>query len=47
MQLNEAIYKRRTIREFIDKPIKREVINKILTNGIQAPSNSHMRTVFI
>ena len=43
MELREVIYKRRTVREFIDKPITLDILKKILSDGMQAPSNSHMR----
>ena len=43
MNLREAIYKRRTVREFIEKPINIETLKKILADGMQAPSNSHVR----
>jgi nitroreductase len=43
MQLKEAIYKRRTVREFVNKPISKDTLKKILIDGMQAPSNSHMR----
>jgi nitroreductase len=43
MELKEVIYKRRTVREFIDKSIENDILKKILLDGMQAPSNSHMR----
>jgi len=43
MKLKEAIHKRRTVRDFLDKPITNEILKKILLDGMQAPSNSHMR----
>ncbi|MFX1569134.1 MAG: nitroreductase family protein [Promethearchaeota archaeon] len=43
MKLKEVIYKRRTIRDFTEEPIKEETLTKILMDGMQAPSNSHMR----
>ncbi|MGN0904533.1 MAG: nitroreductase family protein [Alphaproteobacteria bacterium] len=43
MELYEAIEKRRTIRDFEDKPIDMEVIKKILSAGLKAPTNNHLR----
>ena len=43
MQLKEAIYKRRTVREFTEKRIRDDILKKMLLDGMQAPSNSHMR----
>lgn len=43
MDLNTALQRRRTIREFENLPIKGNVLKKILQDGYFAPSNSHMR----
>jgi nitroreductase len=43
MELSEAIYKRRTVRDFQEKPIPLEVIKKIVAAGTCAPSNDHLR----
>lgn len=43
MLLKEAIYKRRTVRDFTQQSINNDIIRKILLDGMQAPSNSHMR----
>lgn len=43
MELYEAIEKRRTVREFEDKPIEPEIIKKILSAGLKAPTNNHLR----
>jgi len=43
MDVYETIYKRMTIRDFSDEPIRDEVMLKIITAGLQAPSNNHMR----
>ncbi len=43
MDLFEAIEKRRTIREFQDKPIPMEIIKKIISAGLKAPTNNHLR----
>ena len=43
MELYETIEKRRTIRDFEDKPVDMEVIKKILSAGLKAPTNNHLR----
>ena len=43
MELYEAIEKRRTIRDFQDKPIPMETIKKIISAGLKAPTNNHLR----
>jgi nitroreductase len=43
MDAFEAIYKRRTIREFAPIEINPEVVQKIIAAGMAAPSNNHMR----
>ena len=43
MELFEAIEKRRTIRDFENKVISPETIEKIIKAGLQAPTNDHMR----
>ncbi len=43
MELYEAINKRRTIRDFEDKPIYEDIIKRILSAGLKAPTNNHLR----
>ena len=43
MELYEAINKRRTVREFLDKDIDFEVIKRILKAGNKAPTWNHNR----
>lgn len=43
MELYEAIYKRRTVREFLDKEVDFESINRILEAGNAAPTCNHSR----
>ncbi len=43
MELYEAIEKRRTIRDFADKPIDAETVKRILSAGLKAPTNNHLR----
>lgn len=43
MEFNEVIKKRRTTREFSDKEVDYESIEKIIEAGTLAPSNNHLR----
>jgi nitroreductase len=43
MDVYEAIAKRMTIRDFVDREIPLDVIKKLLAAGLQAPSNDHLR----
>lgn len=43
MELYEAINARRTIRDFTADTIPEEVIERIISAGMQAPTNDHMR----
>ena len=43
MDLYTAINQRRTIRDFEDRKVDREIIYRILEAGLQAPTNDHMR----
>lgn len=43
MDLYETIYKRRTVREFLDKEVDFEVIKRILDAGNAAPTWNHNR----
>ena len=43
MEFYDVINKRRTIRDFQDTPIEEEVIRRIISAGLKAPSNDHMR----
>ena len=43
MDLYEAIYKRRIIRDFKDKKVPDEIIEKIINAGLQAPTHDHLR----
>ena len=42
MELYEAIEKRRTIRDFEDKPIEMNIIKKIISAGLKAVSYTHL-----
>lgn len=41
MEFYEVIEKRRSIREFEDRPISQEVLERILNAGLKAPSSNH------
>lgn len=43
MELYEAIYKRHITRDFKDKIIPQEVLERIINAGIHAPTHDHMR----
>ena len=43
MELFEAINKRRTIRDFENEVIPKEILEKIISAGLKAPTNDHMR----
>ena len=44
MTVYEAINARRTIRDFDPKQIENETIEKIISAGLKAPTNDHMRS---
>jgi nitroreductase len=39
----EAISKRRTVRDFLEKTVDRDVISRIVEAGLRAPTNNHLR----
>lgn len=43
MELYEAIYKRRIVRDFKDKSVSDEILEKIINAGLQAPTHDHLR----
>lgn len=43
MDVYEAIFSRRTVRDFQAKAIDEEIIKKIINAGLHAPSHNHMR----
>ncbi len=43
MELYEAIEKRRTIRDFTDKVVPEDVLERILAAGLKAPTHNHAR----
>lgn len=38
MEIQEAIYSRRSVRDFTDEPVARSIVNKLLEAAVQAPS---------
>ena len=43
MELYEAIYKRRITRDFKNKKVPYEVLERIINAGLQAPTHDHLR----
>ncbi len=43
MEFYQALEQRRTIREFEDKQIESDIIKRILSAGLKAPTNNHLR----
>lgn len=43
MELYEAIYNRRIVRDFQDKTVSEEVLERIINAGLQAPTHDHLR----
>ena len=43
MEFYDVIRKRRSIRQFVDREIPREVLECILDAGLKAPSSNHQR----
>ena len=43
MEFYEVVNKRRSIRQFEDKEIPREILERILGAGLKAPSSNHQR----
>lgn len=43
MEFYEAINRRRTVREWKNKDVPQEVLERILAAGIQAPTHNHLR----
>ena len=43
MDFYEAVAARRTVRDFLDKPVPEETVARIIGAGLKAPSNNHLR----
>lgn len=44
MEFYEAVRKRRTVREFAERPVPAEAIRRALAAGLAAPSNAHLKS---
>jgi nitroreductase len=44
MEFYEAVSKRRTVREFLSRPVEDDKIRRILEAGLMAPSNAHLKS---
>lgn len=44
MQFEEAVARRRTVREFQSRPVEEEKIRGVLRAGLAAPSNAHLKS---
>jgi 5,6-dimethylbenzimidazole synthase len=44
MEFYDAVKKRRTLREFADRPVPPEAVRRALAAGLRAPSNSHLKS---
>lgn len=45
MELYDAIYNRRITRDFQDKIVPEEILEKIINAGLQAPTHDHLRNL--
>ena len=43
MEFYEVVEKRRTVRDFENETIPKEIIERIISAGFKAPTNDHMR----
>ena len=43
MDFYEVVALRRTVRDFQDRPIPGDVLERIIGAGLQAPTNDHLR----
>lgn len=43
MELQEAIQRRRTVREFDSRPVEDAIVEKALSAGLMAPTHNHLR----
>jgi nitroreductase len=44
MEFNDVLKKRRTMREFADKPVPEAAIRRALAAGLRAPCNAHLKS---
>ena len=43
MDFYKSVESRRTVRDFEDRPVPPEIIERIVDAGLKAPTNNHMR----
>lgn len=43
MEFYDVVGKRRTIRDFTEMPVNTDSVKRILSAGLKAPTNDHMR----
>lgn len=43
MELKEVLEKRRTYRDYTDKEVSDEIVNKVIASAFKAPTNDHLR----
>lgn len=43
MELNEVLEKRRTYRDYSDREVSDEILNKVISAAFKAPTNDHLR----
>jgi 5,6-dimethylbenzimidazole synthase len=44
MEFYEAVKRRRTVREFQDKPVPEQAVRRALAAGLRAPCNAHLKS---
>ena len=43
MEFNEVLEKRRTYRDYSDREVSDEILNKVISAAFKAPTNDHLR----
>ena len=43
MELKEVLEKRRTYRDYTDREVSEEIVNKVIASAFKAPTNDHLR----
>ena len=43
MELYEALEKRRTYRDYSDREVNDEILDKVISAAFKAPTNDHLR----
>ena len=44
MEFYDAVKKRRTVREFLDRPVPEAAVRRALAAGLRAPCNAHLKS---